>query len=145
PGRPGGGQAGPPIVPPRGGRVPHPPHEAIARLQRWWLRLRGPSPPHAAQAAGVGYDAIADRMIPPGLGTAASPSRPPVLILRDRRFGIRCTGKPAGLHALHVRCNSSSFLLLGGGRGLGVLLRQLARMHHHKAERFERYSSVAVF
>src|SRR5262249_40033829 len=34
---------------------------------------------------------------------------------------------------------------LGGGRGLGVLLRQLARMHHHKAERFERYSSVAVF
>src|SRR4029450_3534571 len=77
-------------------------------------------------------------------GTAASPARPPVLILRDRRFGIRRTGKPAGLHALHVLCNSSSFLRLCGGICLGLLLRQLARMHHHKAERFERYSSVAV-
>jgi hypothetical protein len=62
-----------------------------------------------------------------------------VLILRDRRFGIRRTGKPAGLHALHVLCNSSSFLLFCGGIGLGLLLRQLARMHHNKAERFERY------
>src|SRR4029453_998665 len=123
---------------------PAPPDEVIARLHRGWPGLRGPSPPHAAPAAGVGYDAIADRMIPPGLGTAASPARPPVLILRDRRFGIRRTGKPASLHALHVLCNSSSFLLLGGGIGLGLLLRQLARMHHHKAERFERYSSVAV-
>jgi hypothetical protein len=31
------------------------------------------------------------------------------------------------------------------GIGQGLLLRQLARRHDHKAERFERYSSVAVF
>ena len=57
---------------------------------------------------------------------------------------MRRPGQPAGWHVLHVRCNSSSFLLLGGGIGLGWLLRPLARMPHHKAERFERSASVAV-
>jgi hypothetical protein len=49
------------------------------------------------------------------------------------------------VHVLDVRHDGCGFLGLRGAIGLGLLLRQLARMHHHKAERFERYSSVAVF
>jgi hypothetical protein len=67
-----------------------------------------------------------------------------VLILRDRRGGIRLTGEPAGSHVLHVRNDGLGFLRLRRRIGLGVLLRQLACMHHHKAERFERDPPVAV-
>jgi hypothetical protein len=45
---------------------------------------------------------------------------------------------------LDVRHDGFGFLGLRGGIGLGLLLRQLARMHHNKAERFERDPSVAV-
>jgi hypothetical protein len=83
-------------------------------------------------------------MIPPGAWAAASLSLSLALILRDGGFGIRLTGKPPGLHVLDVRRDGVSFLGLRGGIGLRVLLRQLARMHHHKAERFERDPSVAL-
>src|SRR5262245_52258446 len=73
-------------------------------------------------------------MIPPGLGPAASSALPPVLILCDGRCGIRLTGKPAGLHLLDVRNDCGGFLRLRSGRRLGWLLRELARMHHDKAE-----------
>jgi hypothetical protein len=48
------------------------------------------------------------------------------------------------LHWRDVRHAGFSFLGLRGGIGLRLLLRPLARMHHHKAERFERAPSVAV-
>jgi hypothetical protein len=47
-----------------------------------------------------------------------------VLILRNSRFGIRCTGKPAGVHPLDVVGEGFGFLLLGAGIRLGVLLGQ---------------------
>jgi hypothetical protein len=118
--------------------------QTVARLRRWWVRLRGTSPPHASGAAGLCHDTIADRMIPPGAWAAAPPSRPPALIRRAGRCGIRLTRKPPGLHVLDVRRDDCGFLRLGGGIGLGLLLRQLVRMHHHKAERCERYSAVTV-
>ena len=65
-------------------------------------------------------------MIPPSLRPAAALTWPAVLILRDRRFGIRLTGKPAGLHVLDVRNDGLGFLRLRSRRGLGLLLRQLA-------------------
>jgi hypothetical protein len=77
---------------------------------------------------------IADRMIPPWARRAPSPSRASPLILRDGGFGIRLTGKPPGLHLLDVRCDGFGFLRLRGGIGLRLLLRQLARMHHDKAQ-----------
>ena len=73
-----------------------------------------------------------------------SPSLAPALILRDSRCGIRLTRKPLGLHVLGMRHDRFGFLGLRGSIGLGLLLRQLARMHHNKAERFERDPSVAV-
>jgi hypothetical protein len=138
-----GGAHSPPLVRFSMGQRLDLPHEALARLPRWWLHLRGPSPPHAAPAAGVGYDALAYRMISPGLGPAAAPSRPPVLRRRERRCGRRRTGQPAGWHALHGLCNRSRGLRCGGGRGLGWRRRQGARRPHHTAERCERYASVA--
>ena len=72
-------------------------------------------------------------MIPPGAWRAPSPSRAPALILRDGGCGIRLTGKPPGLHLFDVRCDGFGFLGLRSGRGLCLLLCQLARMHHDKA------------
>jgi hypothetical protein len=83
-------------------------------------------------------------MIPPEAWAAASAALALALILRDRGFGIRLTRKPPGLHLLDVRHNGFGCLGLRGGIGLRLLLRQLARMPYHKAERFERSSSVAV-
>jgi hypothetical protein len=83
-------------------------------------------------------------MIPPGLRTAASPARPPGLIFRDRLGGIRLTGKPAGVHALHMLGDGPRFLRWRAGIRLGLLVRQLTRMHHHKPERLRDDSSVAV-
>jgi hypothetical protein len=56
-----------------------------------------------------------------------------VLILRDRRFGIRLTGKPPRVHLPHVVCDGARFLLLRYSIGLRLLLRQLTRMHDDKA------------
>jgi len=83
-------------------------------------------------------------MIPPGLGPAASAALPSVLILRDGRFGISLTGKPAGLHMLAVLHDCCGFLRLRRGIRLGLLLRELARMHHDKAEELVRYPPVPV-
>jgi hypothetical protein len=119
-------------------------HKAIAYLRRWRGGLGGPSPPRPPRAAGVGYDAIAHGMIPPGLRPAASPARPPVLILCDGRFGIRLTGKPAGLHVLHVLNDGLSLLRLRSRIGLGLLLRQLTRMHDDKPQLDLRHLALAV-
>src|SRR5262245_18364094 len=83
-------------------------------------------------------------MRPPRAWMAASLSLSPALILRDSRCGLRLTGKPPGLHVLDVRRAGCGFLGLRGGIGLRLLLRPLARMHHHKAERFECDPSVAL-
>jgi hypothetical protein len=73
-------------------------------------------------------------MIPPWTWRAPAPSRAPALLLRDGGFGIRLTGKPPGLHLLDVRRDCFGFLRLRSGIGLCLLLCQLARMHHDKAE-----------
>ena len=91
-----------------------------------------------------GRPAIAYRMIPPGLGPAASPARPPVFILRDRRCGIRLTRKPLRVDMLHVGCHGCGFLRWRSGIRLGLLLRQVARMHHHKPECLRDDASVAL-
>ena len=52
---------------------------------------------------------------------------------RDGGFGIGQAGKPPGMHMLHVVCHRLRFLRLRRCIGLGLLLRQLTRMHHHKA------------
>jgi hypothetical protein len=72
-------------------------------------------------------------MLSPGLGPVASPSRSPLLLLRDRHSGIRLTGKPPRLYLLHVVCDGANFLLWRYGIGLRLLLRQLTGMHDDKA------------
>jgi hypothetical protein len=83
-------------------------------------------------------------MIPPGLGPAATPPRSPVLVLRYRRFGIRLTGKPPRLRMRDVRNDRFGFFCLRSAICLGLLLRQLARMHNHKAKGLVRYAPVTV-
>jgi hypothetical protein len=61
-------------------------------------------------------------MIPPQVWTATATARLVVLILRDGRYGIRFTGKPAGVHPLDVVSKGFSFLRLGAGIRLRVLL-----------------------
>jgi hypothetical protein len=67
-----------------------------------------------------------------------------VLILRDGRYGIRFTGKPASLHVRDVLNDGLSFLRLRSAIGLCWLLRQLTRMHDHKPECLPGDPSVAV-
>src|SRR4030095_7409554 len=95
--------------------------------------LGGPPPSSPSRAAGVGDDTIAYRMIPPRVWTATATARLVGLILRHGRYGIRFTGKPAGVHPLDVVGEGFSFLLLSAGIRLRVLLGQLAGMHHEKA------------
>src|SRR5206468_10884558 len=83
-------------------------------------------------------------MTPPGLGPAASPARPPVLLLRNRRCGIRLTDKPAGVHTLHVLGDGARFLGLRAGIRLGLLLGQLTRMHYDKPQVYLRHLARAV-
>src|SRR5262245_9781736 len=83
-------------------------------------------------------------MIPSGAWVAAASSLAPALILRDSRCGIRFTRKPLGLHVLGMRHDCFGFLGLRGSIGLGLLLRQLARMHDHKAKHCACDPSVAV-
>jgi hypothetical protein len=72
-------------------------------------------------------------------------SRPLALIRGDSRFGIGPAGEPAGLYLPHVGGHRLGFFLLRGCIGLGVLLRQLTRMHHHKAPLLLRDAAIAVF
>src|SRR5215470_15391730 len=120
-------------------------HQTIARLDRRWGSLCGSSPSGAARAAGVCHAAIADGVIPPGTGPAPSAPRPLALILGASRFGIGQAGKPLGVHMPHVVCQGCGFFLLGSGIGLGLLLRQLTRMHHHKAQFLLCDAPIAVF
>jgi hypothetical protein len=83
-------------------------------------------------------------MIPPGLGPAAAPPRSSVLVLRDRRFGIHLTGKPPRLHMREVCNDRFGFFCLRSAICLGLLLRQLARMHDHKAKGLVPYAPVTV-
>ena len=72
------------------------------------------------------------------------PARPPVLVLRDGRYGIRLTGKPPRLHLRAVRSDSFGFFGLRSAIRLGLLLCQLARMHDHKAQGLECDAPVTV-
>ncbi len=119
-------------------------HQAITRLTRGRVGLGWTSPPRPARAPGFCHDTRADHMRPPGAWTVASSSWPPALTFRNGGFGIRLTGKPPGLSLLDVRRDDCGFLRVCGGRGLGLLLRQLARMHHEKAQRFLRHPPSAV-
>jgi hypothetical protein len=67
-----------------------------------------------------------------------------VLILRDGRYGIRFTGKPAGLHVRAVLNDSLSFLRLRSAICLGLLLCQLTRMHHDKPQFSLRHLALAI-
>src|SRR5262249_17918921 len=108
------------------------------------IRLGWTSPPRTPRGAGVGHNAIADGMIPPGLRPATSLARPPVLILRDGRYGIRFTGKPAGLHVRDVLNDGLSFLRLHSAVCLCLLLCPLTRMHHDKPQFYLRHLALAV-
>jgi hypothetical protein len=83
-------------------------------------------------------------MIPPRVWTATATARLVVLIFRDRRCSIRCTGTPAGVHPLDVVGEGFSFLRLGAGIRLRVLLGQLAGMHHEKAQVLLRHPPITV-
>jgi hypothetical protein len=83
-------------------------------------------------------------MLPPDLRPATSPAWPPVGILCTRCFSVRLTRKPPRVDMLPVGCAGGGFFHLGSRVGLGLLLRQLTRMHHHKTERLRDDASVAL-
>src|SRR5262249_43975297 len=118
--------------------------EAKARFQRWWRRLRWPSPTGTARAACVCHQAIADHVIAPGTWAAASPALATPLIVCSGSFRVWQAGKPPRLHLCDVGCHRLRFLCLPGGIGLGLLVCQLTRMHHHKTGRLQGEPSVAV-
>ena len=101
-------------------------------------------PPRTTRAAGVGDDAIADGMIPPGLRPAATAAWAPVLVLCNGRCGIRLTSKPASLHVRAVLNDGRRFLRLRSRIRLGLLLHQLTRMDDDKAQAFLRNAPVTV-
>jgi hypothetical protein len=74
--------------------------------------------------------------------TATATARRVGLILRDRRCGIRLTSKPAGVHALDGVRESRSCLGWGAGLRLRVRLRQVAGLHHEKAQGLLRHPPI---
>jgi hypothetical protein len=90
-------------------------------------------PDGTGRAAGVCHDAIADCVIPPGTWTAPAVPRPLARIRGARRFGIGEAGAPPRVHPPQVVGHGLGCFHLRRGRGLGLLLRQWTRMHHHKA------------
>src|SRR5215510_13324261 len=86
----------PPIVLFRIGQGLNLNRQAIARLERRWGPLRWPASTGPARAAGVCYEAIADRVIPPGTWTAPAAARPPAFIRCQGRVGVGEAGKPPG-------------------------------------------------
>jgi hypothetical protein len=105
------------------GQALHLHYEAIARLQRGWLRLRWASPPRTARAAGLCHHAIAYHMIPPGMWATTAPSRPLPLIGSHSGFRVRQARTPLGLHTVDVVGHSLGFFALSAGIGLGLLVR----------------------
>src|SRR5262249_40116035 len=118
--------------------------EALARLGRGRVRLGWTSPTSTARAAGGGPKAGAarGRKAGGGAGTAAGPALAPPH--RPGGLGIRQAGTPLGLSLLDGRRDGFGCLGLGGSLGLGLLLRQWARMHHEKAPVFLRPPPSAV-
>jgi hypothetical protein len=118
--------------------------QAIARLRRWWVCLRWTSAPSTPRAAGVYHNTLVYGMIPPGLGPVTSPALPPMRIRRDGRFGIRLTGKPAGLSMLDVLHDGCGFFRLRSALRRCWLLRKWARRPHDKAEGLVSYPPFTV-
>ena len=139
-----GGQHRPPLVRfSLGQRLDCAP-EAIARLGRGRVRLGWTSPTSTARAAGVGHKAIASRVITPGVWAATASARLLALIRGQGSCGIRPAGTPLGLYLLDGRRDGFGFLCLGGSLGLGLLLRQWARMPHEQAQVCLRHPPIAV-
>jgi hypothetical protein len=78
------------------------------------------------------------------MGTASSAALASALILCDGGLSVGGTGKPLGLDTLDVVVHGLGFLRLGRRIGLGLLLRQLTRMAHNKAQFLQRDPSLAV-
>ena len=76
---------------------------------------------------------------------APSVPRPLALILGDSRFGIGQAGEPPRLHLPHVVCHGLGFVHLCSGIALGLLLRQLTRMHYHEAQFLLGDAPIAIF
>lgn len=67
-----------------------------------------------------------------------------VLVLCDGGPSVDESGKPLGVDTLDVVGHSLDYLRLGCHIGLGLLLRQLTRMPHKKAQFLPRTPSLAV-
>ena len=65
---------------------------------------------------------IVEHMRAPGARCAAPPSLAAAFVVADGRFGVGCTGKPAGFHALDVLGDTLGLFGLGGGIRRGCLL-----------------------
>ena len=97
------------------------------------------------RVVGLGPEAIADRVIPPRARPAPATSLSPALILDDGGLGIGLAGEPPGVHLPPVGGHGLGFPGLGCGIGLGLLLRQLTRMHDNKPQGLRGDPSIAVF
>jgi hypothetical protein len=138
------GQHGPPIVLCSMDQRLGLDHEAIARLGRGRLRLCWTSPTGTARAAGGCPNAIASRVRAPGPWAPATAARRSALLCCRGGFGVRQTGQPLRVDALGVGWDCLGFFALRARIRLGVLLRELTRMHDDKTERCSRDPSVTV-
>jgi hypothetical protein len=120
-------------------------HHAIARRARGSVCLRWPSSTGAARGAGLGSEAIADRVIPPRARPAPSASLPPARIRGDGGLGIGPAGEPPGVHLPHVGCHGLGCPGWGGGIGLGVRRRPWTRIHDDTPQGLRGDPSIAVF
>jgi len=119
------------------------PH-TISHFGREGVGRRGTSPTRTARAACGGHDALADRMIAPGTWAAASLALPLALIRSYSSISIRQARNPLRLHPLAMLCHGWGFLRLCPGRRVGVLVRQLTRMHAHKPASRRSHPSLTV-
>src|SRR5690349_10627438 len=111
-----GGQHGPALVLLRVGQPRDLDHKALARFRWGGVGLRRTAPPRSPPLAGGGPDMRVDRVIPPGLGPAAAPARPAVLVRRDRGGGLCLTSQPPRLDRGPMGCHGGGLRWRSGIR-----------------------------
>src|SRR5262249_37144819 len=89
-------------------------------------------------------EAIADCVIAPGVWAPTASSQPLPLIHGDSSLSVRPACKPLSLYTLAMVGHRLGFLLLPAGIRLGLLVRQLPRMHDDKAHYLLRDTPIAV-
>ena len=139
-----GGEPGPALVRLRVAQRLALAHEASARRDRCWRRLRWSSPTSTARAARGGDEARADRVLAPGTWATAALARSVARRGCQGGVGVWQACQPLGRPTVDVGGHRLGGLAWSAGRRLGLLGRPVTRRHDDKPQCLPGHPSVAL-